>query len=1220
MHMRTLMALIETMSRPAVLLLEVVLITPVETALAPFLAEIDEPAVRTWFATNFRNWLLKQPDNLHKLTYLPPNATDKQQKAFAYQDLWEIRLTTAMQTEIAHLLDFFKANPNLPRLDRMSVENVEQAAANWVKAMNAKAEREPDDPNEINTLMDYPNGYAMVELTGANALSREGVKMGHCVGGYCQEVTSGEKRIFSLRDPQNVQHATIELVTAAHQVKQIKGRQNRAPMPKYWAMIRQFLDSIKAEIIYDYKNVGLLRITDDDTGDAVTMTQDQFRDMVSDPANPQGQKLKYNDRYMDEDTALGLFAAWYGTGQLVDPLLQRVFSSLPDLAVQTVAHRGNQLTPAQVVVAFCAMNHRVTLETLKEFLRLTKPDIATIKLVLADEANEQGTRHRRQEGVMMVAVAQEQPEMYRALLDEDPALLTSELAQHGPRAAGPFFAFVGDPALTPAMIEAAFWRTPAEALKRLLRRKPGPQPDEITAALVGLVYATQYESGDTGPGLIDKLIAASKPDTATLDAVMTDRFHSAYRGLAAILASARKHVPNAVSQEFAEKILLTIDQDDAYRTYLKTEKQPGAILQHTLFSNERKSPLLRHVQVIDPALFPLVVQKLRPKAVAPTKIEYKNKTGKDGKTKNWQQTVRKTPAELATDQTKARRDAIRHFAQALDPLLREPEQDDNDPIDPINPKVVAAKQAFAQMHKPALLDTALTYLNRTANVRAIQGGHGWGQHGTDMARFATAVPTMRMADILKVFDHAYGKNATLFGVMVMQAPTRVAELIRAWYSANATNLRRDPPWGDFKGAMTKDNAFAALEAVWESDLPEGYQDSFASVVLKRFKPSPAKLLSMLEIADSEDVTARIVKKTAKPSVELIDFLTRSFPNTVLLAKSIPEQSLETIFRTHWKLATALMNRDLRGWGNNGHKYGAAQFHNKINRDSPAFTRYETAARAADKAKEFAYYVRQGSLDDTADQTTRADIETHLADYPANALVRMVHKDNSLLPLLLDRFTPAQMAALASAGLFGTIGWHGTTVSLAGIDQAKLLPITRLLAKAENKQPLKLIADGLKGQTLSDSMILTLLPGLGEYGGGRGDLVEQLQSDAAKDWVADHHAYEMDHIRVPTAHMVDVLFGQFGKMDKAERAAKELPYFFASIIDAWFSAPGRPSYDPHYQKNPLAAQLIKQEAIKRGGAAILLGRLAFQHLAVMRRKTKPAAASDPAMADTSAMAD
>lgn len=50
----------------------------------------------------------------------------------------------------------------------------------------------------------------------AEALKYEGDTMGHCVGGYCPDVSSGETRIFSLRDAKNEPHVTIEVRPPHH--------------------------------------------------------------------------------------------------------------------------------------------------------------------------------------------------------------------------------------------------------------------------------------------------------------------------------------------------------------------------------------------------------------------------------------------------------------------------------------------------------------------------------------------------------------------------------------------------------------------------------------------------------------------------------------------------------------------------------------------------------------------------------------------------------------------------------------------------------------------------------------------------------------------------------------------------------------------------------------------------------------------------------------------
>ncbi len=59
------------------------------------------------------------------------------------------------------------------------------------------------------------NGYTVIpvgERALEEALRYEGDQMGHCVGGYCDEVLSGSSRIFSLRDKKGEPHVTIEVV------------------------------------------------------------------------------------------------------------------------------------------------------------------------------------------------------------------------------------------------------------------------------------------------------------------------------------------------------------------------------------------------------------------------------------------------------------------------------------------------------------------------------------------------------------------------------------------------------------------------------------------------------------------------------------------------------------------------------------------------------------------------------------------------------------------------------------------------------------------------------------------------------------------------------------------------------------------------------------------------------------------------------------------------
>jgi hypothetical protein len=86
----------------------------------------------------------------------------------------------------------------------------EIAEANAKLANNAATE----------VISEYDNGSKWVEI-GPNdksteedvkmALGYEGDTMGHCVGGYCEDVIEGKTRIYSLRDSKGEPHVTIEM-------------------------------------------------------------------------------------------------------------------------------------------------------------------------------------------------------------------------------------------------------------------------------------------------------------------------------------------------------------------------------------------------------------------------------------------------------------------------------------------------------------------------------------------------------------------------------------------------------------------------------------------------------------------------------------------------------------------------------------------------------------------------------------------------------------------------------------------------------------------------------------------------------------------------------------------------------------------------------------------------------------------------------------------------
>ena len=133
-----------------------------------------------------------------------------------------------------------------PVIMRFSFEDAVDEADAWHHALAAKGGRKiaRDDRGEV--VHAWPDGWTVQKLS-ADQLAAEGDAMGHCVGGpeYVRSVRSHRARIYSIRDPKNQPHVTIEISTAYqhHSVRQAQGRGDTPPH-KYAGRITDFLRSL----------------------------------------------------------------------------------------------------------------------------------------------------------------------------------------------------------------------------------------------------------------------------------------------------------------------------------------------------------------------------------------------------------------------------------------------------------------------------------------------------------------------------------------------------------------------------------------------------------------------------------------------------------------------------------------------------------------------------------------------------------------------------------------------------------------------------------------------------------------------------------------------------------------------------------------------------------------------------------------------------------------
>lgn len=210
---------------------------------------------------------------------------------------------------------------------QMGIEKAIRHVANindWREAQKAQTNLEMLTGPGVKLVREYPEnnpkGLRWVELSGEDpALSEalkkqlkyEGDTMGHCVGGYCDDVIGGRSRIFSLRDAKGEPHVTIETRPSEEypewtDLAQVKGKQNLAPKEDYLPFVQDFIrNSPVGEwgMTYDLPNTGLYHhgdITDAEKLEGLPMffTQDELkaaREKAGLPWTPLDRDVKWDD-------------------------------------------------------------------------------------------------------------------------------------------------------------------------------------------------------------------------------------------------------------------------------------------------------------------------------------------------------------------------------------------------------------------------------------------------------------------------------------------------------------------------------------------------------------------------------------------------------------------------------------------------------------------------------------------------------------------------------------------------------------------------------------------------------------------------------------------------------------------------------------------------------------------------------------------------------------
>lgn len=134
---------------------------------------------------------------------------------------------------------------------------------NHAKTLEDKFARYP--VNVVPTTKTIDNGRQPSDPAVEKALKYEGHVMGHCVGGYGDQVLNGNSRIFSLRNKKTGEpHVTIETHPntdtdgQGDHIYQIKGKANLKPVARYLPYVQDFVKSGKWGHVEDLHNTDLI--------------------------------------------------------------------------------------------------------------------------------------------------------------------------------------------------------------------------------------------------------------------------------------------------------------------------------------------------------------------------------------------------------------------------------------------------------------------------------------------------------------------------------------------------------------------------------------------------------------------------------------------------------------------------------------------------------------------------------------------------------------------------------------------------------------------------------------------------------------------------------------------------------------------------------------------------------------------------------------------------
>ena len=189
----------------------------------------------------FRKWMLVNFRKLRKGNY-ELNQLSRE----------ELGIYDNFSDKMDEIYDWYRSS-NLD-ISSYSPEQAIQATDEWHRMMAGQGEGvnyEPTQPESIVYGPEWKNpewqGWTIQKVISENDLLVEGNRMDHCVGSYCENVERDTSAIYSLRDPQNNPHITMEVEGGSGynpgNITQIQGKSNSEPKSEYKVMIGEWIST-----------------------------------------------------------------------------------------------------------------------------------------------------------------------------------------------------------------------------------------------------------------------------------------------------------------------------------------------------------------------------------------------------------------------------------------------------------------------------------------------------------------------------------------------------------------------------------------------------------------------------------------------------------------------------------------------------------------------------------------------------------------------------------------------------------------------------------------------------------------------------------------------------------------------------------------------------------------------------------------------------------------